>query len=726
MKYFLCEDKHLMRKNFISLLILNMVFFNTVPVYSGEVSISSENTQGTDAIQEIRNEIRWLQAEALVSISTRHETPTNKAPSIITVITAEEIRNSGYRTLVEILRMIPGFALLNNPDRGGVFPSVRGLDGSNKVRMMLNGHLVNDPLRGQPFHFFDDFPVEKIKRLEIIRGPGSAMYGENAFLAVINIITKNANDIDGIRVSGGYGRFDTYEGNILFGKRLKDFDVSGMYRYRETNGFHGVIDRDNQTNIDELLAPIGFPAVSQAPGKIRDWRRQYDVNLRMEYKDFYIEGLYLNKNHGIFTSPQLAVTDESDWARNYVFVEGGYKITFMDRLTLKPRVYFDQFDLNLDTESLPEGTILPVDTDGDGIPNKFNVFPDGLKGIGDAGEQIVGAEIPVDYELFAGNTITLGIEWRRIRQTNVSFWANFVPPTLDPLPDMVNFSDNYNWLKETTRRIWSLYVQDMWDITDTLNLTMGLRYDEYNDFDDGFSPRIGLTWSFMKNASLKLLYGRAFRAPNFIEMFATNQPAILGNEDLNPETIRTYEVGLNYKFNKYVTGNINYFYNDIRDIIDLQAFETTQDTTRFDNVFDAYIQGIEAEAKFNISEKINAFMNYTYLDAENEDGRSMPNVAKHKGNIGCNIKYPRYINTNLSAFASGKRSREAGDSRDDVSSYALLNLSVIAKEFFKTMEVQGSVFNLLDKDYNNPGPTAIPDDLPRPGRTFYIGLSFEY
>jgi len=121
-------------------------------------------------------------------------------------------------------------------------------------------------------------------------------------------------------------------------------------------------------------------------------------------------------------------------------------------------------------------------------------------------------------------------------------------------------------------------LQDTWDITNTLNLTLGARYDQYNDFGDALSPRAGLTWAFIKNASLKLLYGQAFRAPSFTELFTTNQPTVLGNEDLDPETIRTYEVGLSYKFNNRVTSSINYFYNDISDLIDA---EETQESTSF-------------------------------------------------------------------------------------------------------------------------------------------------
>ncbi len=116
------------------------------------------------------------------------------------------------------------------------------------------------------------------------------------------------------------------------------------------------------------------------------------------------------------------------------------------------------------------------------------------------------------------------------------------------MTSLQDFSDDFPFTKEVTRRTWSVYFQDTWDISDTLNLTLGVRHDEYNDFGNATSPRAGLTWAFIKNASLKLLYGEAFHAPSFTQLYTTNQPTILGNQDLDPETIRSYEIGLSYTF----------------------------------------------------------------------------------------------------------------------------------------------------------------------------------
>src|SRR3989339_980097 len=268
---------------FLSLLILLIVIIpfvsSTIFAEDTDTSHLTETSSRDDENQPYRTstiteefltEAIWFGSVEEVTIATRHETKISKAPGIVTVITAEEIKNLGYRTFVEILRTIPGFEILKSGDTGVVVPAVRGITSSNKVRLILNGHFVNSPFTGSAFGRFDDFPVENIKKIEIIRGPGSAMYGENAFTAVINIITKDAKDIDGVKVSSGYGSFDTYDENIVFGKKYDNVEISGMARYRQTSGFDGVVESDSQTIVDNSLSSLGYPSVSQAPGKVHD------------------------------------------------------------------------------------------------------------------------------------------------------------------------------------------------------------------------------------------------------------------------------------------------------------------------------------------------------------------------------------------------------------------------------------------------------------------------
>jgi len=681
--------------------------------------------------EDFAAEIIWLGYAGEVTIATRHETSVSKAPSVITVITAEEIKNLGYRTLTEVLRIIPGFEILKGSTIGGTTVGVRGSLGTGRIRVMINGHNVNNPFISSAFTHFDDFPVDSIKRIEIIRGPGSAVYGEDAFTGVINIITKDTTDIDGVSVISGYGSFDTYDENIVFGKTFGNLGISGFLHYTQTEGFNGIVESDSQTEIDKNFEPLGVPPASQAPGSVHDGRQEYDLNLKTTYKDFYFEGLYINKNKGPVVGLQSALNDETDLENNYFFIETGYKKTFEERFTIKPRIYYDQFDFNYFVESLPENTATGVDiidTNGDGIPDTPMpvIHPDGLVSNAIVIEKIAGTEIPFDFKLFDGNLFTLGFEYRLVNQTNIHFSTNYNPITLEPLDSMQDFSDTYPFLVEATRRIWSVYLQDTWDITDTLNLTLGVRHNNYSDFGDATTPRAGLTWAFNKNGSFKLLYGEAFRPPDFSELYTSNQPAIQGNPDLDPETIRTYETGLSYKFNKYVMSSVNYFYNSINDLIQLSQIDETQSIRTYENFGDITVHGVEMETRVDITRGNYVFMNYTFQNPEDEDGNNLRWVSKHKGNFGVNVHYWEHINTNLSAFFSGRRYREEDDPRDDLPSYTLLNLSIIGKEFYKTMEVQGTVFNLLDKDYSDPTNITLPNDLPRPGRTFFISLSYKF
>jgi outer membrane cobalamin receptor len=161
--------------------------------------------------------------EQIVVSALKKPSSVLKSPSIMSVISARQIKQMGFRTLVDVLKIVPGF-YISMDETGEREIAVRGVldDASQKVKVLIDGHSINDVWRGGAMWNFDDLPVENIKRIEIIRGPGSALYGQNAFLAVVNIITKDTDDIDGIQLTASGGSFDTQNYNILFGKEYGD------------------------------------------------------------------------------------------------------------------------------------------------------------------------------------------------------------------------------------------------------------------------------------------------------------------------------------------------------------------------------------------------------------------------------------------------------------------------------------------------------------------------
>lgn len=168
------------RLNIISLLICFLI--TLLPMLSAQE-------------QEEKKEVteKFFYAEEEVEIASLKPQPVEEAPGIVSVITAQQIKDMGARDLNDVLRMLPGFQLPVSiyyaPGYG-----VRGLTQipNNRVLVMMDGVSLHEPYNGQSNRNWSDMPLNNVKRIEVIRGPGSALYGTYAFLAVINIITKEA------------------------------------------------------------------------------------------------------------------------------------------------------------------------------------------------------------------------------------------------------------------------------------------------------------------------------------------------------------------------------------------------------------------------------------------------------------------------------------------------------------------------------------------------------
>ncbi len=683
------------------------------------VSATGQTQLDQHTTKKLENEISLLEAEQLVTIaSKRSELPT-KAPSIVTVITEKEINRMGARTLTEILVIVPGMDVIKEPAFGTVEYGSRGIRRTvEKIKILIDGHSLNSPFDGSAALFFDDFPLKNVKRIEIIRGPGSALYGENAFHGVINIITKSAADIDGLELSSGFGSYDTQEYSILYGKKIYGIDITGFADFYNTNGLSDTIKED-ALSVSPL--PNRFAIT---PGDTDDSRDKLDLHLKLSYKDFQLNAKYMNKDTEPFVGPQFILTNDNEQEFNYVMGDLRYELKLWDRLTIKPRVYYDQYDFEFSSEFLPDGFRIPFDLDRDGDVERF---PDGMFGSVKGTNRRIGSEIQFDYEIAENNNLTLGFDYKWERQDNIQFNANFDPLTGASIGHLQNSSDLP--FKRVYRQIWAIYLQNKWDITDDLSITMGIRHDHYSDFEGTTNPRIGIVWNFLDNATIKFLYGQAFRAPNFVELYTANNPALLGDSNLDEETIRTYEVGLNYKFTEKLSTNVNYFFNVVRDEIVETPKRRPLQPQVFANLAGSNIQGIEFEVKADLAdfwEGAYAYANYTYLDSESK-GDPQPDIPKHKGNVGFGLNLWKYLDVNIHAFISGDRVREQEDTRDDSPGYALVNCTLIAKEFFKGMKINASLFNLLDKNYNDPSIiNTIPTDLPRPGRTFFIGVDYKF
>jgi len=684
---------------------------------SGNSSAQDQNSKtGLEELFAIFTE------EEIVVSALKNPRTVSKSPAIMSVVTAKQIKQMGFRTLTQVLKIIPGFDI--SMDRTGERDiGVRGVlnKTSETVKLLIDGHSVNDPFTGGASFNFDDLVVENAKRIEIIRGPGSALYGQNAFLAVINVITKDTEDIDGFQWTLSYGSFDRQQYNMLFGKEVGDLKISGYFDYLDTDGFSEMVDQD-------ILFPKPF---SQSPGRSQNEKEKTDLNLKLSYKNLEIKGKYMKKRREPYIGIGDALHDHTNLRDTYLFGELVYKLPVGEKLSITPRVYYDQYNFDPLLKQRPNGFVGPF-LNQFGFPS-IGFYPSGLEGKTSFEDMTIGFENQINYHVFKGNELTFGFQYEWIHQHDIkSKEFTFHPLTLAPLPAPMDFTDTFPFTRKATRQIWALYLQDEWNITDDIDVTVGVRYDHFPRFGSTTNPRFGLIWRFVEDAQLKLLFATAFRAPSFQELFLINNPVVIGNPSLDPEKVDTFEIGLGYNITEHIRCNVNYFYNRIRDrIFPVPGNPPVQ----FGNTGGARINGVEAELKADFGNNNYFYANYTYQDAEETSTRSrLADVPIHKANFGINIDFWKYVNANLHTFISGPRPRQSGpdsvkdgDTRADLPSHTVVDLTFVGKNFIDNFEIRSSIFNLFDKGYDDPAPkNTVPTDYPQQERSFIVELRYSF
>ena len=662
----------------------------------------------TETAEEL---LLFFEEEELVT-ATRYAIPVRKAPAIATVITAKEIRDMGARDLSDVLKMIPGIGISTTQFGVSMF-EVRGIrtETSEKILVMIDGHTLNTPYSGSAlFNTMNDLPLENIKQIEVVRGPGSALYGANAFVAVVNIITRNANEIDGIETKGSYGSFDTRKINLTGGKAFENgLQIEGSFDYFKTNGEDFIIERDTLS---------GTPFTT-TPGDAYLHVEKTDIFLKASYGDLTFRGHYLTKkNKGYYIGMTYALTDDSvDHPVSY-WGELSYKRNITDRLLSNIKAYYNFYKHDASVELLPEGF--------------GGSFPNGMIGEPKLKNRSMGGEVQLDYKITDNNRVVVGALYEKTKQYDVKQYANFDPRVFPPvaidLGPVQDVSSWANWNKDTKREILAAYIQDDWEIRDNLNITAGIRHDNYSDIGDTTNPRVGLVWSFLDNTDLKLLYGQAFRAPTFVELYIRNNPVNVGNPDLKPEKIKTYEAGLSARFTKSFTADLNYFFNEIEDLI---IWDTTTSPALHVNAGEAEIDGVELVVTGQYTSDNYWKLSYTYQDPEDSiTGERLPYVPLHRALGSLNYGLTKYLNIHTDVLWTGERSRPAGDTRDDVSSYTTVDLALTLKNFYKTLEIQGTVHNLFDEEYEDPDTSGaaqlIPGDFPREGISGLLSVSYKF
>ncbi len=667
-------------------------------------------------------------------------TPLDKAVAITTVITAEDIAAMGARDIDEVLETVPGLHVGRLPFTPPKY-TIRGITSTHtpQTLMMINGIPISSLYIGHPSLAWGGFPIQAISKIEVIRGPGSALYGADAFAGVINIVTKSYNDIPENRAGIQYGSFNTANAWVNYGTRQYNTDVGLSLEYNTTDGFKGIVTEDAQTLLDSLTGS----QASLAPHKMNMVRDLFEARLQLDGQNWNYHLGYQNRRYGEGAGIAQAVDMQGRYISDRVNTDLTYtwqQLPKNFKLNTRISYYYHSQQAVKDNLLYPAGSnsVYPV--------NVFpNLFPNGVIGNPEYREEQARFNLDGEFNGFNNHIVRVGAGffWGDIYEVTeqknfgTSFAPDGTPLPLFPRPNgREEVADTPEiFLPEKGRTNYSIYAQDEWLFDPQWVLTTGVRYDNYSDFGDTINPRLALVWASSQDTTAKLLYGRAFRAPSISELFATSNPVTLGNANLTPETIDTYELAFNHKLSPKLSYSSNIFYYQIDDFIVFE-FNPVTFAKQAQNTGQVEGHGFEHEMTYYATDELKLIGHYAYQTSKDK---------VYGGTLGEAPNHDLYLRTeyNMSdkyRFVSqinyiGEQKRIYNDERPAVASYTTVDFTVIAKNIIKDVNAKLMLKNAFNADVREASQPAlkpfyqktfIPNDYPQAGRSVYAELSYKF
>ena len=690
-------------------LLLPVFILNLLPSASVRAQSSDEDAMLKEDLApylEKEETARWSLtnpfSEELVQTAEKQVQTIKNTPASIDVITGEEIKRYGYPTLTEFLSTLPGFYYQYPRDYrvAGVRGVCRQGEWNNRILILVDGHSLNSDFDGSSFSE-EDFGVslDGVDKIEIVRGPGSTLYGTNALLAVVNIITKSGDKIDGVQGKAGVASYRTGMAGGAYGKKFGnkvDVLLSGQF-----------LDSDGRK--------LYYPEFSDTPSgghtDNTDYLRNWTTFGKVSFGDFSLKFLAKDRKKGL---PQAAYFTIFDDKNNYVrdsqgFTEARWDPSLTSSLTLSSRAYLDFVHYN--------GLFAYED----------EVTPLQLEGWND---WYGGGELKLNWKQSRLFKLLGGAEYQFHHD---NFWLKFQDNDRNTVPDTGD-----RWAKNTS---WeALFLQGKLEPWSNFNVNVGLRYDHFPLFGGELNPRAGLIYSPYSTGTIKLLYGQAFRAPSRYEYDYTDLLNYLPNHTLKPEKLYTYELVLEQALGQTWFFSASGYYTEIRNLIgqaeisglgDVQDQDNQEVQQILANSSEGLIQfqnsgkirsgGAELSARAKWRNGINGFANLTIQKSqESNQGETydLDISPRLYGNLGANFPVP-YLTKNL-FFAtnlqfSGERNIPGtadpeGKNPLKTGAYLLTNVNLSWKDLPKGLETSLGIYNLFNVKYSFPGGGDFPEN----------------
>lgn len=648
------------------LIFLSILFFvNISPTVAQELETLFEMS-----IEELMN----------IEVVTASKKPQklSEVPATVHVITAEQIEERGYFTLEETLSDLPGIQFRNIVGFNS-YVFLRGAYTQNQsILVLVDGIQINE-LNSGGFYGGGQYNLSNVKKIEVVYGPASALYGTNAISGIINIITNDPKDIQGAHASVLLGSFETRNFDFKYGHYNQEndfgFSVSGMFKQSDKADLRGAKGDNNWTN------------------DMENFEDDLSFDGKVTYKNLSMGLIFQDKQASRTTNYKTVGANylDSGTIWHIRFVNGHVKYVYdkSSRWSNQSRLYYRN-------ATVMDNTIAYIKSDTGATGGQTGYYRP---------NDLIGFENQLNFMLINKLGIIAGLvlEKERLAQsfsTTHSGSPEIKPPT-PPKPVM----DSNN--------LASIFLQAQYKFVKSTELTLGFRHDNSNYYGKVNTPRIGLVFNRNK-LTTKLLYTEAFRAPKPWDYTYGE-----GNPDLEPEIMRSVELAAAYVFTENFIANLSLYKNYMNGTFTREELRQTNGPDMTTDGFEATLEHAKGEIKSHI--------NYTYNSSVYDNGERVPEIGKHNANIGILCAFTNKIKLDVRGNYIGKRKNvkiitsKGSDYIDD----AFVLHSTLSFVNIKGFDFQLILKNILDTEYYHSSNNT-PDRYRQPQRSMMLKVGYKY
>nr|WP_320190835.1 TonB-dependent receptor [uncultured Desulfobacter sp.] len=600
--------------------------------------------------------------ENQIMVTAKSNQTDHDLPIATTIITSEEISAANASSIKDVLSEQAGinFGVNNSSEHGRKNISIRG-SATGHVLILVDGKKVSgsDAQIGHSDFEYNWVPMSAIERIEVIKGPASSIYGSQGIGGVVNIITKKSDGKFSGEVDVSYGDSrddggDEFKLGLNMGGQITDRLSLFMSAER--------IDRDPSRDEDDSTeTKIEGKEINNGLARIR-----FDID----------DTQYIEASYGQGNEDRIKIDNILHHDIDRKIYSVGYNKTF-NSVTLDLDAYETDSQTHYTTTSATGGYAH------------------------DMTDSVIRGE--VDIAAVKNHYIVTGAEFK-----NQAYEKTY-DKTASSDKNFANDMDNT-----------AIFLQDEINITEAFIVTLGTRYDYHEKFNGEWSPKIGAIYKLGSHHRIRANYGEGFMAPTVTqnsssyESTAMRNITIYGNDDLQPESSKSFELGYEF-FTDTTEFKVSVYKTDVENLIDTQYLPGSSDEKRYVNIDSATLQGFECELSHDITQNYSIRIGYQYLDTEDDStGEELENRPGHTVNVRLNAALPWDIHATVGANYTG----EQIDDEEECDDFIVFNAQV-SKTFYDRITLRLGIDNISDEDLNDK-PYNIE------GRMFYAGVNFKF